>query len=167
MNIFVLDTDPVVAAQMHCDKHVVKMVLETAQILSTVLANRPEWVGERVITPKDLYKPTHANHPAVKWAAECPGNFRWLAFLGEALYKEYRYRYRKVHKSSAVLDKILDFVKYSGSLFYIDMPMTPFAQCMPDEYKSDCAVYSYQQYYMGEKRGMASWKNRQQPKWWK
>lgn len=158
MNIFALDNDPSKAAQMHCDKHVVKMVLETAQILSTVHhLYESEWVGE-------VYKPTHKNHPSVKWAAESTGNYRWLALLFKALAVEYTHRYNKPHKSWKNLRRAL--LRYPDGDKPLG-PLTPFALAMPDVYKFVSAdpVECYRAYYWHEKRDMLIYTRREEPQW--
>ena len=96
MNIFFLDRNPDIAAQMMHDKHVVKMILETAQILSTVHDLRGTW-------KEGMYRPTHQSHPCVTWCAEAGGNENWLICHGIALYREYTYRFLKKHKSEDVI----------------------------------------------------------------
>ena len=93
MNIFYLDSRPHVAAKDHCDKHVVKMILESAQMLCT--AHR-ELDGD---VPDVFYKSTHKNHPSTIWARSKAGNYRWLYDLFVSLCDEYTYRYGKVHLS--------------------------------------------------------------------
>lgn len=157
MNIFILDKDPETCAKMHCDKHIVKMVLETAQILSTVV--QPDDVRY-----EGLYKPTHRNHPCTKWAGESLGNFVWLYCLGLELAREYRHRYGKVHKSGLVI------VPTSAIAFRhvgTDMEMTPFAQAMPEQYRNEDAVSAYRNYYLSEKASIAKWTKREIPSWWK
>ena len=146
MNIFVLDRNPILAAQYHCDKHVVKMVLETAQLLSTVCGQG--------------YKPTHKNHPCTVWARESLPNYQWLWRLGRELGKEYTHRYGKVHKSSLVIDEL----PYSPATV-TGTEFTDFALAMPDEYRQDCPVSSYRSYYLGEKRRMLNYTKRESPKW--
>ena len=90
MNIFALHRIPIMAAKMHSDKHVVKMVLETAQILATV--HHIHGNGANV-----KYKPTHAKHPCVVWAAASRANYQWLLDLGKQLAREYKMRYGKFH----------------------------------------------------------------------
>jgi hypothetical protein len=85
MNIFLLDSNIKKCAQYHCDKHVVKMILESAQILSTVL---------RLNGVDQGYKTTHANHPCTLWAGKSFSNWKWLRELASALNKEYRFRLR-------------------------------------------------------------------------
>ena len=159
MNIFALDNDAFSAATMHCDKHVVKMVLETAQILSTVhYIYETEWA-------EDMYKPTHKNHPSVKWAAECRGNYRWLYGLFRALSREYTIRYDKNHKSWLKLGEMVD--KVPRSMPGVLWETTPFALAMPDVYKfvSSDPVECYRAYYFHEKAEMLKYTNREPPEW--
>ena len=155
MNIFVLDEDPQKAAELHCDQHVIKMTLETAQMLSTsVLFYQKDESG--------LYKMTHKNHPCSVWARESRGNFIWLASLGAHLANEHKVRYspKKPHASLKVIQRALSFQKTIP-----EGPMTAFAQAMPKEYKSDNAVLSYQNFYRNEKR-FATWRApRKTPNW--
>ena len=152
MNIFVLDKDPKTCAVYHNDKHVVKMILETAQLLCGV-----HWVegGEAP------YKLSHKNHPSAIWVRECIENYIWLCDLGLELCNEYTYRYGKRHKSQDIIEWCLlnvPNIPEKGDI-------TPFALAMPDECKVGDAVASYRVYYMVEKRGFAVWKNRETPEW--
>lgn len=154
MNIFVLDKDPKTCAVYHNDKHVVKMILETAQLLCGV-----HWVegGEAP------YKLSHRNHPSAIWARECVENYIWLCDLGLELCNEYTYRYGKRHKSQDIIEWCLlnvPNIPENGDI-------TPFALAMPDECKVGDAVASYRVYYMVEKRSLASWKMRSIPTWFK
>ena len=92
LNIFVLHKNPQLAAQYQCDKHVVKMILETAQLLCS-----PYVPG---VAP---YRRTHYNHPCAKWTRESQSNYFWLGIHGLALADEYTYRYGKIHKSVDVI----------------------------------------------------------------
>lgn len=170
MNIFVLDTDPVLAAQMHCDKHVVKMILETAQILSTVWHELPE--GAHYAIPAEAYRPTHRNHPCVKWAGRSSENYLWLVALGEALLAEFLRRYGHGHKTDRVI-KALSKPPACVS----KGPRTPFVCCMPDEFivaldndrrsgnHAQDVVQSYRDYYRMGKAHLLRYTNRQQPDW--
>jgi len=152
MNIFVLDTNPKTCAVYHNDKHVVKMILETAQLLSGV-----HWVNGS----EAPYKLSHKNHPCAIWARECYENYVWLCDLGMELCAEYTYRYGKRHKSQEIIEWCLlnvPNIQEKGNI-------TPFALAMPDECKVGDAVASYRAYYMVEKRGFAVWKNREVPQW--
>ena len=152
MNIFVLDFDPQKAAQYHCDKHVIKMILESAQLLST--CNRYFGLDEG-------YKSTHLNHPCSKWVRESLDNYMWLVSLGYYLNEEYKYRYNKTinHKS---MDVILGL---SVPEKLPDIGPTAFAQAMPDEYKSIDTVESYRAYYIIEKRDILTYTKREAPEW--
>lgn len=100
MNIFVTSPDPVACAQALDDKRVIKMILETAQMLSTALVIHGH-------SGDGLYKPTHRNHPCTVWASENREHFTWLANHGEALVDEYQYRYGKFHKSNEIIEKCI------------------------------------------------------------
>ena len=148
MNIFVLDEDPRLAAKYHCDQHM-KMILESAQMLSTVLGGP--------------YKPTHKNHPCTKWVAESWSNAMWLWQLTKYLNEEYKHRFNhtKDHKSWVAI-KDLDLVMPS---ILPDEHLTPFAQAMPEEYKNDDAVQAYRDYY--HSKPFATWdKCGDKPYWW-
>lgn len=144
MNIFALDRDPAKAAQYLCDKHIVKMCLETAQILSTISGG--------------LYKPTHANHPCTLWAKETLGNYRWLLQHGKAIGLEYSYRYGKEHKSTEIILSCEDFKPNDIE------SMTSFVLAMPDEFKKSDPIESYRDYYMS-KQLFCNWTNRDIPEW--
>ena len=154
MNIFVLHRDCRIAAQMQCDKHVVKMTLETAQMLCTAIN---EMGGSAP------YGSTHKNHPCNVWARESIHNFLWLYGHGKALCDEYTYRYGRVHKSQDVMDECLESRSVFSSLGRFTEP----PRCMPDEYKTDSVVESYRNFYIGEKVRFAKWnKKRNAPQWW-
>ena len=151
MNIFALNSDPILAAQNHVDKHIVKMPLEASQILCTVV---------RGLGGEARYKPTHKNHPCTLWAGECSGNYEWLVQLGLALCDEYTYRYGREHACEEVIRELA--LPPHGLRI---APRGTFALAMPDRYKQDSAVESYRSYYRGEKQHLHSWKNRQPPAW--
>lgn len=156
MNIFVLDLDPVRAAQMQCDKHVVKMTLETAQILSTV-------AHQIHANVELLYSPTHTNHPCVRWAARSSENYRWLLAHGAALAAEYGYRYGKIHASGVVISRCAD--AHVDDLLPIG-GLTSFEQCMAKEHQRPDPVEAYRTYYQADKSAIASWTKREPPIWW-
>lgn len=159
MNIFILDTDPVKAAQYHCDKHVVKMVLETAQLLSTAV----QVISHREIN--GLYRQTHLNHPCSIWARESLENFLWLTSLGNALGDEYTHRYKRQHKSAAVIQ----LASYHAFDFWDKFPIRKgleFVQCMPMDLRHKDPVTAYRNYYISDKLPFAKWTNRDMPPWW-
>jgi hypothetical protein len=155
MNIFVLHTDPTIAARMQCDRHVVKMTLETAQMLSTAIN---ELGGQAP------YKSAHINHPCSVWARESLGNFLWLYEHGIALAAEYTKRYGKVHKSQAVIEECIEKMKL---LPLYNLNRTAHPLCMPDQYKCDDAVEAYRRLYIEDKSRFAQWnKTTMPPSWW-
>jgi hypothetical protein len=164
MNIFVLDKDPVKAAQAHCDKHVVKMILETAQLLSTA-----DHVAGRSTEFTHTYKPTHKNHPCAVWVREEMRNYQWLCELGLALCAEYSYRYAKhrdslqpQHACEDMIQQRTDWVYYTyGGL----ANPASWALAMPDQYKGADPVAAYRAYYIGEKARMLTYKRRSRPTW--
>lgn len=169
MNIFFLDRNPKIAAQMHCDKHVVKMVLEYAQILST--AHRIV-DGDEAADREGLYKIAHKNHPSTAWARASHANYSWLSDLWEYLGDEYTHRYGKVHKSST-----LDLLHYAPTNILHRKTLkrlTPPPQCMFDQFKCnpnsasfEDTVFAYRAFYIGDKSRFAKWTNRDVPTWYK
>lgn len=151
MNIFVVNREPKLAAQNLCDKHVVKMVLESAQILCSAFPK-----GDAP------YKRTHYNHPCSRWARETSDNYGWLSNHAIALSEEYSYRYGKTHKSLSVIKWCIDNGCY---LPFTSRGLTPFALAMPEVYKMPDPVESYRGYYIGEKSGIAKWTKREIPEW--
>ena len=156
MNLFFIDRCPIKSAQQLCDKHVVKMVLETAQMCSTALH---EWDEALISTYKSAYK----NHPMTVWVRENMPNFYWALTHGLAIGKEYTHRYGKHHKSTAVLLEMRDTFmdEHDHYKFY-----TPPPQCMPDEYKHEDTVTAYRNYYFGAKKSFAKWAYSDTPDWW-
>ena len=152
MNIFILSTDPLQAAKWHCDKHVVKMILESFQVLCAVFHS------QQIEAP---YKLTHKNHPCTKWVMESKENFEWVLALGKALCDEYTERYGKSHKSETVYNWINE---QKDKLVFEQKGLTPFVLAMPDEYKGADPVESYRNYYRKGKAHLHNWKQNK-PSW--
>ena len=149
MNIFFLSKNWKRAAGMHCDKHVVKMPLETTQMLSTV---------HRRYSGDGPYLPVHQKHPCTLWAGQTVENYRWLWKLGVCLCKEYTYRYDKTHGCERILAMLrCPPVELTARGF------TKPAQAMPDEYKHSDTIIAYQDYYINEKARICSWRKRPTP----
>ena len=155
MNIFFLNPDPKISAQMLCDKHIPKMLLESCQMLSTAVR---ELRGD----DEHLYKKAHPKHPSTLWVAESESNLTWLYQHAKEISKEYTKRYGKIHKSSRILTyikrKYNDLIEVTQGLHgYATAP----PQCMPDKYKQMggtlATVRAYQQFYIGEKSRFAKW----------
>jgi len=156
LNIFVLDRDTKLCAQYHNDKHTVKMILETTQLLNNALIkNVPGY--------DPVYRKTHFNHPCSIWTSKNITNFKWLLSLGIELCHEYSFRYDKIHKCEAHIRR---FSEMELGAFPDDDGDIKFVQCMPDEYKKDDPVEGYRAYYLGNKAHIASWKRRDPPFWW-
>lgn len=163
MNIFILDRNPVIAAESQCDRHVVKMVLESAQLLSSAFppeVPRPKNVEEE----PGPYRITHENHPCSAWTRQCQGNFDWLVEHGLALAHEYEHRYERKHASRVVIEWCDSNWRKAG------LPpgaKTEFVQAMPAKYKHSDPVAAYRGYYLGEKAYFAAWNHgRTPPAWW-
>jgi hypothetical protein len=156
MNIFFLDWDVNKCAKDHCDKHVVKMILETAQLLCGVHHMTPQ------VTPQVPYKLSHKNHPCAIWTRSSLSNYLYLCELGLALCKEYTNRYGKRHKSQDVIEWCLINKPKIQDIGFTEPP-----KAMPDEYKVSDVVESYRNYYRGAKMGFAVWKNGHEPHWLK
>lgn len=154
MNIFFLDYDPKKCAQYHNDKHVVKMILETAQLLCGV-----HWM----IGGEAPYKLSHKNHPCSKWVREDLNNYLWLCELGLELCEEYKYRYGKTHKTYQV---ILWCIDNKPNIPDVEFTSPPLA--MPDACKiNNNLISSYRNYYITEKSSFCIWKGRDIPHWYK
>lgn len=158
MNVFVLDLDTEKAAQYHNNRHLVKMILESAQILSTaVQLNQPN---------EELYKIAYPKHPVVIKATQNRSNFIWVANLAKELCREYTFRAGKIHKSLPVINK--------ASLYSSIIPFgeLEFAQAMPEEFKDKDPVVAYRTYYIlakdRDKNGkrMDEWFPREKPNWY-
>ena len=176
MNIFYLDSNAIDCARMHNDKHVVKMILEYAQLLSTAHrildgklvegVSKSGRKAKRYELPDTrdsiLYTATHANHPSAIWARTSEVNYRWLFSLLIACMDEYTYRYGKVHATSrliSALNKPPNNIKFGGG--FIEPP-----PAMPEHYRVlGNSIQSYHNYYINDKRVMSRWTNREMPLW--
>jgi hypothetical protein len=176
MNIFYLDRDVIKCAEMHNDKHCVKMILEYAQLLSTahrvldgnatvgVSASGRKRTTYVLDSSSDsiLYSATHINHPSAVWVRQSDANYAWLYRLFGALMDEYTYRYGKIH-SCERLSQALSYRPQNITVGPFNEP-TP---AMPDEVKIvGDSLASYRNYYIKNKAHLASWKKRNIPEWY-
>lgn len=175
MNVFYLDPDPKKCAEMHCDKHVVKMIIEYAQLLSTAhrVLDGTEYYDKtangrnikRWFLPDDrelnLYKASHVNHPSNIWVRQSVQHYNWLYQLWYQLCKEYTHRYEKEHLTFTKLKNILGMNpnKLNNAGFVQPTP------AMPDYCKKGTSLESYRFYYIEEKKRFAKWTNRKTPTW--
>lgn len=158
MNIFYLDPDPELAATYHCDKHVVKMIMETVQMMST--AHR-ELDGDAWADQVGLVRATHKNHPSTIWTRSSVDHYDWMRHLLFYLCEEKRKRFITPHSYEKFID-ILAVVPENIE----DSGFTPPPQCMPDAYKTSCSVKSYRKFYINEKSHFAKWAHSPMPEWY-
>lgn len=178
MNIFVLDENPYIAAKYHCDRHVIKMIVESAQMLSSAYyldlgitkksqaIIRQEEVLEKFSNfPREkdgIIKPYgigFLNHPCTRWCNTSIENRNWLLDLLEGLLLEYRNRYHKIHS----IEKIYFWFKSNIPNSIPSNKLTQFALAMPNHLHSDNPVISYRRYYK-EYKLFAKWKY-EKPEW--
>jgi hypothetical protein len=174
LNIFYIDENPQQAAEWMVDKHVVKMILESAQLLSTahrvldgkkeikIINNRKKTVYT-LYDERDtiMYQATHINHPSAIWTRTSLQNYDWLVEHFFALCQEYKYRYNKTHKCFA-----MGYYLQSPPKNLTDFDMTPMPNCMPEEYKkSESVINNYRMYYKYGKKELHNWKKRNPPEW--
>lgn len=158
MNIFYTDTNPEQAARNLCDKHVVKMLLESCQMLSTAYRQKQPY-GKLV--PPGIYQSAYASHPCTEWVCEAGVHYQWLLAHAWELEREYQLRYNKYHAARKCLFELEQLVQLSGE--WRDPP-----QCMPPQYKIfGDPVAAYRMYYIGEKLHFAKWTKRNPPDWLK
>lgn len=172
MNIFYLDKDPVLAAQYHCDKHVVKMTLETAQILC---AAQNKALTFKESEDRGLYKSTHKHYPSTLWAQQREKNYEWTYKLFEALLTEYKFRFNKTHASSFLCDALRQTPQIVQP--YMSVKFFPPSVAMPEEfYLSNgrkpvkeralvSSLHSYRNYYANGKKHLLTYTKRDVPDW--
>lgn len=152
MNIFYLHHVPDFAAKLHCDQHVVKMVIECAQLLSTA----HHVAGSA--TP-EMYNATHINHPCAIWVRKCHYNYDWVYTLYQALSHEYTKRYGRIHKSSKLMDCLLNL---PNGISFAEIDTIP-PQCMPEQYQNSNktqahCVSAYRTFYVMDKSKFARYR---------
>ena len=158
MNIFILSLCPYLCAQYHNDKHVVKMILETAQMLCVTHYLCSDYPNQ------NLYKRTKAfiNHPCTKWIRESTGNYMWTYILFIALCKEYTFRYNKTHSCEKrfinIFNEIPELIPKGN--------ITIFAQAMFDDVKHKNPIIAYRNYYKKYKKYFCVWTKRDVPYWY-
>jgi|TARA_R100001510_G_scaffold57211_1_gene64600 hypothetical protein len=159
MNIFYTNHDPILAARDLPDKLVVKMPLESAQMLSTA---QRFYNGDKYCDKNGIYKTAYLNHPCTVWTRESSANYLWLYLHFCGLCSEYTYRYGKVHESFRKLVEVI----YKLPNGIPDTDMTPVRQAMPDQYKDPDPTVAYRNYLINEKHYAAWNKTRPRPNWW-
>ena len=175
MNIFYLHKDPKTCAEMHCDKHVCKMIIEYAQLMSTAhrvidgvsyegrTANNrriARWLHPLENHEKVLYKASHINHPSNIWVRESQNHYNWLYEMWTHLCDEYTHRYDKIHMTDSKLRGILENPTKQIEVKTIDDPYLT----MPNYVKQPKVVEAYKNYYINYKKDFAKWTKRPTPK---
>lgn len=176
MNIFYLSHDPQECARLHNDKHVVKMILEYGQLMSTAhrVLDGKEYYGKTInnrnikrwVLPDErenvLWKASHIKHPSGVWVRSSDKNYKWLYSLWFNLLQEYTFRYGKHHSAERMMPYFW--------VCPINIPKGNFTEptpAMPEIYKvSGDSIRSYINYYNGAKQHLASWKKRETPEWY-
>jgi len=175
MNIFYLSNDPVDCARQHVDKHVVKMVLEYGQLMSTahrVLDGTPYYGKtinnrniQRWLLPDErennIWKASHFKHPSGIWVRSSSSHYLWLYSLWLEMLKEYTYRYDKPHSTERMKGWFSRLPNNIPKVGWLSDP----PPAMPDQYKTTSSIESYRNYYKGDKRSFANWKKRSTPGW--
>ena len=186
MNIFYLNNDPKICAEMHLDKHVVKMILEYAQLLSTAhrvldgtVSTRLSKSGRKqqyypLADERDnfLYSATHVNHPSAVWVRHSYENYEWLYKLFIALLDEYTHRYGRIHATARLIDALYTPPIHipKGIGFTEPTPAMPnevkvLREVATDRYEID-SIKSYHKYYIHNKVHIAKWTKREIPLWY-
>ena len=186
MNIFYLNNDPKICAEMHLDKHVVKMILEYAQLLSTAhrvldgtVSTRLSKSGRKqqyypLAGERDnfLYSATHVNHPSAVWVRYSYENYEWLYKLFIALLNEYTHRYGRIHATARLIDALYTPPIHipKGIGFTEPTPAMPnevkvLREVATDRYEID-SIESYHKYYIHNKVHIAKWTKREIPLWY-
>lgn len=190
MNIFVLDEDPKIAASMQCNKHVVKMILESGQMLCAAhwmawldgedkrpvlgdfkrVRDAQNWLFENVPKVRQPpWKMSHIRHPCTLWAASTIGNYFWLLDHMRGLLDEYTRRYKKKHKSEEVYKWLSIYQPSDMMSGKKRLGKTPHPLCVPEEIKcfTQDPVQAYRTYYVTHKSHLAKWAPRAAPpSWW-
>ena len=161
MNIFYLSECPVESAQSQCDKHVVKMILESAQMLCTAHHACPTDAQR----PEKFYKQAHLNHPSTIWVRTTTDNYEWMIIHALALCEEYTHRYGKIHGASKHKNAL-----FFGSSYVPEGEQTPHPQCFSGLYhlKTDefLPIKAYREFYKADKLKFARYsKGRSMPEW--
>ena len=182
MNIFVLDTNPITAARMHCDKHIPKMCVEAAQMMASALRRHGATDEQMPLTKKGTpYKGGYAHHPCTVWAGETRANFLWLGVHAVTLCNEYSQRFGKEHACNQPILRMMELqhVIPDHDINRGTLGLTAFALAMPDEYRPEpvdgeivyhaypkFAVEAYRRYYHSKQ--FAKWeKGTPAPDWWR
>jgi hypothetical protein len=162
MNIFFLSFDTKKCAIMHNDKHLVKMIIEMAQLLSTA-----QHLSNGKANKEIIYKASYNNHPCAIWVRQCKENYLWTLQLLEELLNEYEFRYMKEHKTKRLLKELSLIPELNTLDQKTPPPLIVSDDCKTiDNFFILKTIKSYRKYYLDYKRHLAKWTKRQPPAWW-
>jgi hypothetical protein len=169
MNIFCLDTDPIIAAEQHCDKHVVKQIVEDFQMLGSAVIRHGAKPTEMPLTQKGTpLKGGYHNHPCTIWVGENRSNFEWTCFHALALAEEYTRRYNKKHSCQSGIEhlcKMLEIVP-KGNQTEFAVAISADQKCRNHlNFNELSVVNKYREYYNYDKASFAKWTKRSVPEW--
>lgn len=168
MNIFVTDQNAEQSARNLCDKHIGKMIVESAQMLSTAW-----WMLDSSCPGFRTYKPTHRHHPCTKWVMESDGNYLWLGQHAMEMCKEFTRRYGGVHKTQMIVECLwkqpprnipnrgMNQMTPFADSYYGDDPVGHFMCYVPGD-----TIQSYRNFYKLDKTRFAKWNHSEKPSWW-
>lgn len=175
MNIFFLSFDPEECARYYCDQHVLKLIIEIAQMLYCahhVCEKNDKW---KKSSPDNAYKQCFTNHPITKWCRQSKEHYSFACKLGLELCKEYTYRYNKIHKTQKHLEWLKEHsnlafdtnLEYSQKQYVsrkiLNNKLTPIPLAMPSEYNDPDPITAYRTYYKEEKLKFARYTKRKKP----
>jgi hypothetical protein len=163
MNIFALHTCPIRAAEMLCDDHCKKMLIENCQMFANCFTSERLAANDCPRTQKGtVRKYSYYNHPCSKWLREGQSNMKWLLDHSFAIETERLFRGYNPHFSMC-------FIQWVQKNFFDTVvphgKQTPFSLAMPEQYKTSCPIQSYRNYYIGEKSHIFNWTKRPIPDW--
>ena len=161
MNIFYLG-NPQISAQELCDKHVVKMITESAQMLCATHWCKADTLDKvKMLKAAGLFRPAHISHPSTIWTRETNEQYLWHYELYCEMCKEYTRRYGKIHGSSKFIGVLNNPPEDLGT-GWREPP-----QCMPEQYKCEDTIQAYRNYYIAEKKHFAKYRKGGRPEWLK
>lgn len=179
MNIFYLDEEVKKCAQYHCDSHVVKMITEYSQMLSTAHRYldgtmqedrssgrlKKKWIIKDPNLSNLLMEAAHVNHPSTRWVRSNIKYYNYLRILLKKLLDEYDYRYGKdgKYKRSREIIKLSPPKNISKAICLPVSKTIPLA--MPIKYQQDNRVEAYREFYRKDKTTLLKWTKRDKPDW--
>lgn len=161
MNIFVLDNLPSNAARSYVDRHVGAGILELTQMLSTahIMLDGHAAAEARVTI---VERPTHVNHPCVKWVRDSRHNYQWAAALAWHLVQQFTLRFQRGHEYARIISDLQRFQPLNIPL----VESTVFVQSMPSGYRRSSPIEAYRNYYFQTRKHLADWTVVGKPTWW-